>query len=255
MKLENTRPLLTVAGMMTPLLCCLAMAQQNTRSGVLSLTSIVQSMEKAQSEVRPQVPYQVIREYRLFGAKSSSANAAVVAEVDFKPPNSQDYNIQKWSGSARGKQVVQRVLDHEVEAVSKSNQGRTAFTNDNYDFIFVGDTVLDGRPCYVLGLKPKRREKDLISGEAWLDKRSFLILYVEGETEKAPSWWLKSVRVKVSFGNLSGTWLQTNMDAMAEVRLLGSHTLTSRILDYRGTDVTASTTLAPTRMDFPDRRH
>jgi hypothetical protein len=95
----------------------------------------------------------------------------------------------------------------------------------------------------------------LISGEAWLDKRSFLILYVEGETEKAPSWWLKSVRVKVSFGNLSGTWLQTNMEAMAEVRLLGSHTLTSRILDYRGTDVTASTTLAPTRMDFPDRRH
>ena len=243
MKLDITRPLLKIAGM-TPLLCCLAVVQQSASSGTLPLSSILQGMEKAQSEVRAQTPYQVIREYRLFGAKSSSANADVVAQVDFKPPTSKDYSIQKWSGSSRGKQIVQRVLDHEVEA-SKGNQARTALTGDNYDFILVGETVLDGRPCYVLGLKPKRKEKDLISGAAWVDKRSFFILHIEGETAKAPSWWLKSVRVKVSFADLSGTWLQTSMEAVADVRLLGSHTLTSRILDYRSMDTSASTTLSP----------
>jgi hypothetical protein len=254
MRLEIPGPLLKMAGM-TSFLCCFAIAQQSASSGSLSLTSIVQGMEEAQSEVRAQVPYQVIREYRLFGAKSSSANADVVAKVDFKPPTSKDYNIQKWSGSTRGKQVVERVLDHEVEAVNKSNQARTALTRDNYDFVFVGETVLDGRPCYVLGLKPKRTEKDLISGEAWVDKQSFLVLYIEGETAKAPSRWLKSVRVKLSYGDLSGTWLQISMEAVAEVRFLGYHTLTSRILDYRGTDVTASTVLAPTHIHFLDRRH
>jgi hypothetical protein len=252
MRVEIPGSLLMMAGMTPLLFCCFAIAQHSDPE-VLSPTSIVQEMKKAQSEVRPR-PYQVIREYRLFGAKSSSANADVVAQVDFKPPTSKDYSIQKWSGSIRGKQVVQRVLDHEVE-VSKGNQARTALTSDNYDFILVGETVRDGRPCYVLGLKPKRREKDLISGTAWVDKRSFLILYIDGETAKAPSWWLKSVRLKLSFGDLSGTWLQTNMEAMAEVRLLGSHTLTSHILDYRGTDITASTRLAPTRLHFPDRRH
>jgi len=255
MKLEITRPLLKMAGL-TPLLCCIAVAQQSASSGALSLSSIVQRMEKAQSEVRAQAPYQVIREYRLFGAKSSSANADVVAQVDFKPPTSKDYSIQKWSGSSRGKQIVQRVLDHEVEA-SQDTQARTAVTSDNYDFILVGETVLEGRPCYVLGLKPKRKEKDLISGAAWVDKRSFFILHIEGETAKAPSWWLKSVRVKFSFGDLSGTWLQTSMEAVADVRLLGFHTLTSRILDYRGTDISASAMLAPTRIQLrsPDPRH
>jgi hypothetical protein len=140
---------------------------------------------------------------------------------------------------------------------SKGNQARTALTSDNYDFMFLGETVLDGRPCYVLGLKPKRIEKDLISGTASVDKRSFFILHIEGETAKAPSWWLKSVRVKLSFGDLSGTWLQTSMEAVADVRFLGSHTLTSHVLDYRGTDISASTALAVARIQLrsEDPRH
>src|SRR3984893_10100656 len=255
MRVEIPGSVLMIAGMTPLLFCCFAIGQHSASPEVPSLTSIVQEMERAQSEVRPQ-PYQVIREYRLFGAKSSSANADVVAQVDFKPPTSKDYSIQKWSGSSRGKQIVQRVLDHEVEA-SKGNQARTALTNDNYDFILIGETVLDGRPCYVLGLKPKRKERELISGAAWVDKRSYFILHIEGETARAPSWWLRSVRVKLSFGDLSGTWLQTSMSAVADVRLLGSHTLTSRILDYRGIDMSASTTLAPTRIQLrsQDPRH
>jgi hypothetical protein len=196
-------------------------------------------MEKAQSEVRAQTPYQVIREYRLFGATNSGANADVVAQLDFKPPTGRDYRIQEWSGSTRGKQIVQRVLDHETE-VSKGNQARTQVTSDNYDFALVGEAIFDGRPCYVLGLKPKRKQKELVSGNAWVDKRSFFILHIEGESSKTPSWWLKSVRVKMSFGDFSGVWLQTSMEAVADVRLLGFHTLTSRILDYRGSDMSAS---------------
>ena len=243
MNLEITRPFLKMAGL-TLIPCCLAVGQQSAGPGALPVSAIVQGMEKAQSEIRVQVPYQVIREYTLFGAKSSSANTKVVAQVDFKPPTSKDYSIQKWSGSSRGKQIVQRVLDHEVEA-SQGNQARTALTRDNYDFTLAGQALLDGRSCYVLDLKPKRKEKDLISGTAWVDQRSFSILRIEGETAKSPSWWLKSVRVKLSFGDLSGTWLQTNMEAVADVRVLGSHTLTSRILDYRGTDMSASARLGP----------
>lgn len=231
------RTMLT-AGCLT-LLCCFASAQRTIDSAALPLSSIVQKMEKAQSEVRPQTPYQVVREYRLFGAKSSSADANVIAQVDFTPPTSGDYSIQKWSGSTRGKRIVQRVLDRETEE-SKNSRARTALTTDNYDFTLVEETVLEGRPCYVLGLQPKRKEKDLVLGKAWVDKRSFRILHIEGETAASPSWWLKSVRVKLSFGDFSGAWLQTSMEAIAEVRLLGAHTLTSRTLDYRGSDISAA---------------
>ena len=252
MRLAIARPLLKVAGAF-PILCCVAVSQQSASAG-MALSSIVQGMEKSQSEVRTQTGYQVIREYRLFGAKSSSTNAEVVAQVDFKPA-SKDYSIQKWSGSSRGRQIVQRVLDHEVEA-SKGNQAQMALTGDNYDFTLVSETVLDGRPCYVLGLKPKRKEKELISGAAWIDKRSLFILQIEGEAAKAPSWWVKNVRIRFTFGDRSGIWLQTGMDAVADVRLLGSHTLTSRILDYRGIDMSASTLPVRPLIQLPvDRGH
>ncbi len=255
MNLKTTTALLKM-GLLSVMLCRSALAQEGAGSRALSLTAIIQAMEKAQAEVRPQSPYQVIREYRLFGANNSSADSTVVAKIDFRPPDSQNYNVQRWSGSSRGGQVVRRILDHEVEATVKGNQPRThGVTSDNYDFTYRGETVLDGQPCYLLGLKPKRKEKDLISGEAWVDKHSLLVRHIEGEIAKTPSWWLKRVRVKLAFADVEGTWLQTSMEAVADVRIFGPHTLTSRILDYRAPDVFASKTLAPSGMRSGDRKH
>src|SRR5207245_2808638 len=176
-------------GILAVLICSITLAQESADSGVMPLGSINQGMEKAQSQARPQAPYQVIREYRLFGAKSSGANSNVVAEGDVRQPSSNDYNIQKSSGSARGQQVVRRILDHEVEAAAKPNQARTdAVTSDNYDFTYIGETALDGQPCYLFGLKPKRKEKDLISGHAWMDEHSFSVLHITLQIATTPSW-------------------------------------------------------------------
>jgi len=228
-----------------------AVAQDRSESVVLPASSIIERMERAQSELRPQFSYQLIREYRLFGANSSSADSQVTAEVNFKPPTSKDYKIQKTSGSKRGEQIVRRLLDHDVEVSSNRSQARTAITRENYEFSYAGASVLDGQQCYLMELKPKRKEKDLIVGKAWVDKQSFLIRRIEGEIAKPPSWWLKQVRINLSFADLEGTWLQTTMKAVADVRIFGPHTLTSRIVDYRGTDVVAAT---QTRIRSTDRR-
>jgi hypothetical protein len=229
------------------LFCCFAAAQGTTRSGTVPLNSIVEALEKTQAA---QFSYQVIREYRLFGATNSKANSDVVAEISSKPPASTDYRIQKASGSNRGQQVVRDVLNHEVEARYSGNQARIALSRNNYDFTYIGETVLDGQPCYRLGLQPKRKENELILGEAWIDKHSFFVRQIAGEVAKTPSWWLTRVRVKLVFAELEGTWLQTSMEAVADVRIIGPHTLTSRILDYRGEGEVASTT----RLRSPDRK-
>jgi outer membrane lipoprotein-sorting protein len=252
----NPKTTTALLGLLSVMLCCSAPAQEDAGSGALSLPAIVQAMEKAQAEVRPRSPYQVFREYRLFGANSPSADSTVVAEISFSPPDRLNYNVQRSSGSSRGGQVVRRILDHEVEATVKGNQPRThGVTSNNYDFTYRGETVLDGQPCYLLGLKPKRKEKDLISGEAWVDKHSLLVRRIDGEIAKTPSWWLKRVRVKLAFADVDGTWLQTSMEVVADVRIFGPHTLTSRILDYRASDVLASKMLAPSGMRSGDRKH
>jgi hypothetical protein len=215
-------------------------AAQDASSHQISASFIVDGLEKAQSRAHPPISYQVIREYRLSGANDSGGNSEVVAEVDFNPPSSRGYKIQKTSGSSRGQEVVRRVLDQEVEAASSAQQARIALTRENYDFALIDEPILDGHACYRVKLIPKRKEYGLIAGEVWIDKDSFAVRQIEGEVAKTPSWWLRKVSVKLVFSAVEGTWLQTSMQATADVRIVGVHTLTSRLVDYRGAHEVAS---------------
>jgi hypothetical protein len=229
---------LTVGGSIA-LFSCFSFAQGNTRSQAMPLNSIVEGLEKTQAA---QFSYQVVREYRIFGANSLQPDSAVVAEVTFLPVSSK-YKIQTASGSSRGVQVIRGVLDHEIAATSSDNQARIDLTRSNYDFTYLGETVVSGHPCYRLGLHPKRKEKQLISGEVWVDQQTLFVRQIEGEVAKSPSWWLKSVHVKFVFAELDGTWVQTSMEAVADVRMIGPHTLTSRMVNYQGdSEVAALTT-------------
>ena len=222
-----------INGMLVALLGSGAVAQRTAPSQAVRLDEIIQSVQKAQAAVQPQSSYQIIREYRLFGGKDSKAESEVVAEINFTPPASKGYAIQRSSGISQGPQLVRRILDHEIAATSQNHKASSAINNENYSFNYVGEATLDGHACYVLGLKPKRTASDLIVGQAWVDKQSFLIRQVQGEVEKTPSWWLRTVQIKLVFADLDGIWVQKSMEAIADVRVVGSHTLTSRILDYR----------------------
>jgi hypothetical protein len=122
------------------------------------------------------------------------------------------------------------VLKHETERTSRHDQGE--LTRDNYgSATFATQFSTACRASF--GIEAERREPDPISGQVWMDKHSFLARHIEGESAKNPSWWLRKVRVKVTFANLDGAWMQTGMEAVADVRIVCTHTLTSRVLDYR----------------------
>jgi len=231
-------------GALIVLICSLGMAQEPSPSGPVSLDAIIQALQQAQAATRPHASYQVIREYHLFSVKDSKTDSQVVAEINFRPPAFRDYTIQRSSGSNRGPQIVRRILDREVKATAQDSPASSAISSDNYNFSYLGEATLEGQPCYVLALKPKRTDDNLISGQAWVDKHSFLIRQVQGEVGKTPSWWLKTVRIKLVFADLDGIWVQKSMEATADVRVVGAHTLTSRILDYRREHEVAATSFS-----------
>ena len=220
-----------------------AQAQQpdaKSASAAPPIASIVEQMVKAQIQSRPGVSYQVVREYRLFSEKSATPTSEVVAEVEYLPPDRKTYEIQKHTGSSRGQDVVRRILQHESQMVAggKSWSG-AVIDGNNYDFSYLGEANLDGNSCYLLGLDPKRKETELIRGKAWVDKRSFLIRHIEGQMAKNPSWMLKKVDVKIDFADVGGAWLQTGMEAVADVRFIGNQTLRSQTVDARVGEVVA----------------
>ena len=204
----------------------------------VQLMVVVKSMEEAQSDI--QLPRHITREYWLGSPARLDRDSGLVAHVDFTPPGR--YAIERRSGSSRAEQVVRQLLQHEIEtAMSMQRSKETAISTENYDFSFLRKEILNGHPCYLLQISPKRKQPELISGRAWIDQHSFLIRRIEGDLAKSPSWWVKQVRVDLEFTSSQNTWLQISMEAVAIVRCLGEQKLTSRVLDYDTAPLSANT--------------
>lgn len=226
------------------------------------LSGIVQKMEQAQ-RLQPSSAYAVIREYRLFGSGNSRPSSEVTAELDYRPPHQKTYAIQKHTGSSRGEQVVKRILDHEVE-LTEHNSLTAALIARNYNFIYLGERSDSGRRYFLLGLQPKRKDKNLLSGTAWVDEKYFLVRHIEGELAQSPSWWVKTVHVEIDFANVAGAWQQARMEAVADVRFVGIQKLQSRTIAGDDTMLTQGSTLrehksrgipAELLLVSPDPRH
>jgi hypothetical protein len=189
------------------------------------VAAIVARME--QEQVRNRLgtqAYTVEREYRLLGTDDEPLSL-VTAAVSFEPPGTKQYTIQTATGSGQGKKIVRKVLEHE-RAMARAPES-TEVSRRNYRFRFLREERLDGHDCFVLALEPVRKDKSLLEGEAWVDQKTHLLRRVQGKPAKSPSWWLKDVRVTMSYAPMGGVWLQTSTFAEARVRFFGRRTLVS----------------------------
>lgn len=184
-------------------------------------------------------PLSVVREYLFTNGTSGEATSSVFAQLDYSSRGLERYSIRQTAGSTRGENIVKRILEHEVEA--SADPSKSAVNSENYIFVVRGMSSFDGAQCYLLQLIPKREDPGLISGQGWVDQHSFRLLHIEGRMAKTPSWWLKNVSVEISFGDVGGRWLQTTTRASAEVRMIGTRALGSRIVSSAaGQDVTTA---------------
>jgi hypothetical protein len=200
----------------------------------LDFAVVVQKVEQMPRTARPEAPYQVVREYRLYGGKNDQCTSDVVAEIQYASPDGETYAIQKRTGSSRGEQIVRKILEHEVVLATGDPESRSAalLTRVNYDFTDLGQSVLNGQTYYLLGLTPKRKQKQLIIGSLGCQS-SFRVRRIEGRLSKSPSWFLKNVYVKLDFAERSGNSVQSAMEATADVRFMGTQNLRAQMLDYR----------------------
>ena len=164
-------------------LCLVAVvssASAQTESTVPAVEAIVKRM--AQARFRP---YIVTRDYQLFGKEKQETKSQVIVDVAFTPPDSKKYAFQQTRGVGLGTKIVRRMLESEVEIAK--DFGSTDISPDNYDFRFIREENIGGQPSYVLELHPRRRDKNLMRGNIWVDVRTYLLHRTEGEPAKSPS--------------------------------------------------------------------
>ena len=206
--------------------------------------TIVDAMLKAQQDNKARVkPFTVKRNYLLLD-KQAEQKAQVVATITTLPPNSKEYEIEHSSGGM-GEKVLRDILTKETEQPKDAE--RKDLSRENYNFQLLGEEQVDGRRCYLIGLKPKREEKDLLRGKLWVDAETYNIRRIEGSPVKNPSWWLHDLSILMDFAEVDGMWLRTSMHAVANVRFKGKYVMEARDLEYRFTQETASRQPVPRR--------
>jgi len=235
------------------LLCATALvasAWPQTGTTVPTVETIIARMAQARIENQSRFrPYVVTRGYTLFGQERQKSKSAVMADVTFVPPDRKQYAIQESSGSGLGEMLVRRMLAGEADITK--NSGSTDFSMQNYDFRFVRQEDVEGELCYMLELLPKRKDRNLVRGNIWVDVKTYLLRRTEGQPAKSPSWWLRDVRMSFSYGEVSGMWLQTSSEATATVRILGQHTMVMRDMKYTLGELVVAGSTPTFHVDIP----
>jgi len=226
------------------LLAAVASTPAQSASTAPSLETIVAGMAQARAENRARFrSHAVTRQYTLFGKERDKSKAEVTAQISFVPPNSKKFAIGQSSGSGLGVRLVRRMLQGETEIVG--DHGATDISAANYDFRFAGEETVNNQRCYVLEILPKRKHKTLLRGNVWVDVNSFLLHRMVGEPAKSPSWWLKNVRIALSYGDVDGMWLQTGSEVTTNVRIVGQHTMVALDVGYESGALAAARVLGP----------
>jgi hypothetical protein len=219
-------------------LCLSAVGNAQPNSTTPSVNEIVTRMENAREMNQAGIrPFTVTRDYRLFGKEEPKAKSQVIVDVNFVPPRSKTFYIRKTVGSGMGESIVRRMLTSEVELVDSD---RSDISSLNYSFRFAGESDLRGRRCYLLELMPKRKDKNLITGKAWIDARTFLVRRAEGSPAPKLSWWVRDIHITLNYGDVDGMWLQTSLEAIATVRLMGQCTVVARDIHYAVTNAVSA---------------
>jgi hypothetical protein len=214
-------------------------ASAQTGSTVPSVETIVARMAQARAENDVRLrPYIVTRDYRLFGKERDKTKSQVIADVTFVPPDLKNYAIQQSNGTGLGERIVRRMLASEAEIAR--DYVSTDFSPSNYAFRFIREEGVSGQRCYVLELLPRRNDKNLLRGNIWVDAHSYLLRRTEGEPGKAPSWWVRDVRIALFYGDVGGMWLQTALEASATVRILGPYRIVARDVKYKISELVAA---------------
>jgi len=194
----------------------------NTKS--LDVNLILQRLEEAQHQDPARSrPYEVIREYKVFRGNEKQPTSDVMAEINFVPPATKTYKITQARGSSSGEKMVRELLDRETESVKKGLGSQ--ISRANYDFVFLRQETYGVVPEDVLLIVPKRKDKNLLRGQIWVDAKTFRIRRIEGVPAKSPSFWIKDIHITLQFAEVNGMWIPISFDAIATVRLLGRYTL------------------------------
>jgi hypothetical protein len=108
---------------------------------------------------------------------------------------------------------------------------------------------------YVLKMEPRTKDKFLYRGRVWVDGEDFVVIRLEVEPAKNPSFWTKNSELEQLYMKVSDFWLPARNHSISSIRLGGHAELTIQYTNYQITAADAVgnlSALKPTRSTDAD---
>jgi hypothetical protein len=197
------------------------------------LDSVVLKMEQTTDRQQTELcGYSVDRRYTLQN-KHLSPDAVMTVRLVYKRGVGKHFEAPSISETPG---LVHRALLNllrEEEESSREHEKSTEFNSANYDFALLDLERLGEQACYRVRLKPRRRSKYLIEGEAWIDAREYAVVQVQGQLAQKPSFWVHPPEVEQKFAEFQSFWLPSYNRSLASVAFVGEAVLTIEYSNYQ----------------------
>jgi hypothetical protein len=219
------------------LFCTSALGESRTAPGQATpnVNQIVaQLMRKNQSRAALLQHYEGCRYYFLdYTGFPSDKKAEMVVKMKYDAPAEKEFQVVREEGARLLlNKVLKELLENEKEALGEQNQSRSALTPDNYEFSFVGNDTLNGRPQYVLDVIPRNNNKYLYRGKVWIDATDFAVSRISAEPAKNPSIWISHTQIDHEYTKMGDFWLPAHNLSVSKMRFGGTARLNITYLNY-----------------------
>ena len=164
--------------------------------------------------------------------KRFGQSASVEVIERYEHPGRKEFEIVNEEGSSYVQKIVHKMLDAELESAEDDRREETQVSAAQYEFKWVEETELDGRPVYVIEIDPRKKKSFLIKGRIWVDAREMAIVRMEGALSKKPSFWVGRTNIIRTYSKHGPFWLPASMESISSIMLAGKSSLVVDYYDY-----------------------
>ncbi|QNI30396.1 hypothetical protein H7849_14615 [Alloacidobacterium dinghuense] len=179
----------------------------------------------------------VVREhYAVYRNGAAETAAEQTVQVTYQKSTGITYTtVSKVGSSMWLSRAIEPALESEREVNDVTTRHQVMLTADNYEFEVdpVKDSV-NGRDCFVLDLKPRRRSPYLLNGKAWVDAKTYLLVRIRGTQSRSSSLFAGVPLITRDFAPISGFAMVAHEEIEAHTFLFGQTVIK---IDYDAYDI------------------
>jgi len=128
---------------------------------------------------------------------------------------------------------MDRLLREESEMSRGRVRQQAIITSANYVMKLKGQEAIDGVPCEVIELSPKRKSPYLLKGRMWVNSANMLTVKIEGSPPVSATFFEGRPRIVRKYRVINGVAFAERIRATSGSFFFGKSTVDIEYRDYR----------------------